>query len=123
MQGENIVKIKRALGQNIEVINFGADAVSFIPDLLAAWSQTTEELNSIVGTATVGEKQERRISQEIALIEDSSSAIIDLLINTINEHARMYNVDIEASRRTHAEYVGAQEATETAAEGNEEVTE
>lgn len=123
LEGKSMVKIKRALGQNIEVINFGADAVSFIPDLLAAWSQTTEELNSIVGTATVGEKQERRISQEIALIEDSSSAIIDLLINTINEHARMYNVDIVASRRAHTEYVPAQEATETATEGDEEVTE
>ena len=117
--GASMVKIKRGVGQNIEIENFGAAAVSFIPDLLAAWQQTMEELNAVVGVATVGEKTERRITDEIALIEDSSSAIIDLIINAINSHAARYGIDIKASRRTAATM--SAEGTGTGAGPREEV--
>lgn len=99
LAGASHVSIKADIGSNLRIENFSPNAVSHIADYIALWTQTTEELDSIVGVAHLGEKNERRIESEVNIIENSASAIIDLLCESINKYARYYNVDIYADRK------------------------
>ena len=77
---------------------FSPDAQSYLQDYLALWIDTREELDALTGRATLGEKSERRITEEISVIQSAASTSIDVLIDNINMHAKYYGVDIKAAR-------------------------
>ena len=96
--GAATVKIFRQAGQNLSIEKFGTDTQSHLQDYLAIYKQTMEEIDQLNGVASLGEKNERRINEEVAIIENAASATIDTVINSINMYAKFYNVDIKAER-------------------------
>lgn len=101
LKGESFATVYAAPGTEVKVENLTPNgAKSFLPDFMNLWSQTRQELDEITGRATVNEKNERRINAEMTLIENAASATIDTLINTGNEYAKMYGVDVKFSRRS-----------------------
>lgn len=96
--GRATTKIYTRMGTEIKLLNFSPDAKSNIPDLMSVYMQTIQELDAATGRATVGEKQERRITDEIAVIENAASSTIDVVIDTFNRFAKWYNVDAMAAR-------------------------
>ena len=96
--GAATVKIFRTAGQNLSIEKFGTDTQSHLQDYLAVYKQTIEEIDQLNGVASLGEKNERRINEEVAIIENAASATIDTVINSINMYAKFYNVDIKAER-------------------------
>ena len=65
---------------------------------MAVYTQTLEELDAATGRATLGEKNERRITDEVTVIENAASSTIDVVIDTFNRFARWYGVDAMAAR-------------------------
>lgn len=98
LSGAQTVKIKKNSGRTVDIQTFSPQARSNIPDFLALWTETLEELDALTGRATVGEKNERRISEEISVIEDSACSSIDVIIDTFNRFAEWYGVDAHAVR-------------------------
>lgn len=96
--GAATVRICRTAGQNLSIEKFGTDTQSHLQDYLAVYKQTIEEIDQLNGVASLGEKNERRINEEVAIIENAASATIDTVINSINMYAKFYNVDIKAER-------------------------
>lgn len=100
-RGESTVMIYGGLelGNNgVTMENLSAGATSNIPDFLELWKNTLEELDAVTGRAAIGEKNERRITEEIAVIENAASTSIDVLIDTVNKFAEWYGDDIQAVR-------------------------
>lgn len=100
-------------GQQIDLKNFAPDAKSFLPDLLAIWVQTMEELDALIGRATLGEKNERRITDEISVIEDAASSSIDVIANTFNRYAEWYGIDAHIVRGVALKKNSAKQAQES----------
>lgn len=98
LSGARTVSIKRQPGQDIEFRSFCPETKSYIPDLMDVWLQTLSELDALTGRATVGEKNERRITEEVNVIEDAASSAIDVVIDTFNRFCKWYNIEAEASR-------------------------
>lgn len=98
LAGATTVKIKKNLGGELDIRNFSPEAKSHIPDLIALWTQTVEEIDEMTGRATVGEKTERRTDDEISVIEQSASATIDVIIDTFNRYAKWYDIPARAVR-------------------------
>lgn len=98
LSGARTVSIKRAIGQDIELKSFCPDTRSYIPDLMDVWLQTLSELDAVTGRATVGEKNERRITEEVNVIEDAASSAIDVIIDNFNSFADWYGIEAHASR-------------------------
>src|SRR5699024_10073044 len=73
-------------------------SVSNIPDFLEIWKNTLEELDALTGRAAIGEKNERRITEEVAVIENAASTSIDVLTDTVNKFAEWYGDDVHAVR-------------------------
>lgn len=96
--GKPTTKIYTPIGSEVKLMNFSPDAKSNIPDLMSVYTQTMEELDAATGRATVGEKQERRITDEIAVIENAASSTIDVVIDTFNRFAEWYGIDAIAAR-------------------------
>lgn len=96
--GKSTTKIYSPMGENVEIMNFSPAAQSFIPDLLSLYTQTLEELDAAVGRTNVGEKQERRISDEMTVIENAACSSIDVLIDTFNRFCTWYGIDGYAVR-------------------------
>lgn len=96
--GKSTTKIYSPMGEAVEIINFAPAAQSFIPDLLSLYTQTLEELDAAVGRTNVGEKQERRISDEMTVIENAAYSSIDVLIDTFNRFCAWYSIDAYAVR-------------------------
>lgn len=112
----------------IGMFPFSAQTESRITELQELRDKLIEERLQLIGVTSVGEKQERRVTNEINLIENGSYAFLDLLIDSVNETAKRYNVDIKA-RRGHECGVDSlpeekeesrQGANESATEGSEE---
>lgn len=87
-----------ALIDDVRTELFSPEAQSHLQDFLALWIDTREELDALTGRATLGEKSERRITEEISVIQSAASTSIDVLIDNINMHAKYYGVDITAAR-------------------------
>lgn len=96
--GKSTTKIYSPMGEDVEIMNFAPAAQSFIPDLLSLYTQTLEELDAAVGRTNVGEKQERRISDEMTVIENAACSSIDVLIDTFNRFCTWYGIDGYAVR-------------------------
>lgn len=91
--GKATTKIYTPMGDDVNVINFSPNAQSHIADLLALYVQTLQELDAAIGRTTVGEKQERRISEEMTVIENSACSAIDVTIDTFNRFCAFYKID------------------------------
>lgn len=91
--GKATTKIYTPMGDDVNVINFSPNAQSHITDLLALYVQTLQELDAAIGRTTVGEKQERRISEEMTVIENSACSAIDVTIDTFNRFCDFYKID------------------------------
>ncbi len=100
---ESEEKSANALGQSLDdfirVISLSPNAHNYLPDYLALKTDYREELSKLIGVASVGEKEERRVVSEMEIIENSSYAFIDIIIDSINEYGKLHNVDIYAHRR------------------------
>lgn len=97
--GESTIKLYGGLTANgIRLENFASGAQSNIMDFLELWRNTIEELDAVTGRAALGEKNERRITEEIAVIENAASTSIDVLIDTVNKFAEWYGDDVHAVR-------------------------
>lgn len=83
------------------VVTLSPNAHNYLPDYLELKKNNLEELNKVIGISNVAEKEERRINSEMVLINNSSMAYIDMIINTINKYAKYYGDDIHA-HRTHS---------------------
>ena len=98
LKGTRTVSIQKTTGAQLEIKNFTPDAKSYIMDFMEVWKQTLEELDAVTGRATIGEKNERRITEEVSVIEDAASTSIDVIIDTFNEYAGFYEIDAMAAR-------------------------
>ena len=96
--GKSTTSIYSPIGTDVKLLNFSPDAKSNIPDLMAVYTQTLEELDAATGRATLGEKNERRITDEVTVIENAASSTIDVVIDTFNRYAKWYGVDAMAAR-------------------------
>ena len=96
--GKSTTSIYAPIGSEVQLLNFSPDAKSNIPDLMAVYTQTLEELDAATGRATLGEKNERRITDEVTVIENAASSTIDVVIDTFNRYAKWYGVDAMAAR-------------------------
>lgn len=83
------------------ILNFSTNAHNYLADYLALKQDYRQELQNIIGVTEVAEKTERRINAEMEMIENSSFAMVDLIINNINNYAKFYGVDVHA-HRTHS---------------------
>lgn len=123
LQGRSTVHLQTKIGDDVKLVNFGPEARSFIPDFLAVWTNTVEELDEATGRVKIGEKTERRTDDEISVIENSACSAIDTVINTFNRYCKFYGVRARAERG--AELVhrrieeNAPESPKEAEEGNE----
>lgn len=98
LKGARTVSIQKTPGAQVDIKNFTPDAKSYIMDFMEVWKQTLEELDAVTGRATIGEKNERRITEEVSVIEDAASTSIDVIIDTFNEYAEFYEIDAIAAR-------------------------
>ena len=98
LEGKPTVKIYNKSGMPINIERFGTGAPSHLMDYLELWKNTMEELDQLTGRASVGEKTERRINSEMAVIENAALSSIDVMIDSINNYADYYGVDIKAER-------------------------
>lgn len=98
LKGARTVSIQKTPGAQVDIKNFTPDAKSYIIDFMEVWKQTLEELDAITGRATIGEKNERRITEEVSVIEDAASTSIDVIIDTFNEYAEFYEIEAIAAR-------------------------
>lgn len=96
--GKSTTSVYAPMGTEVKLLNFSPDAKSNIPDLMAVYTQTLEELDAATGRATLGEKNERRITDEVTVIENAASSTIDVVIDTFNRYAKWYGVDAMAAR-------------------------
>ena len=97
--GESTITLYGGMSESdIELKNFATGSVSNIPDFLEIWKNTLEELDALTGRAAIGEKNERRITEEVAVIENAASTSIDVLIDTVNKFAEWYGDDVHAVR-------------------------
>lgn len=98
LAGKSTVKIYLKEGQTLRTEAFSPAAASHILDLLEIWRNTNEELDAICGRVSLGEKNERRINEEISVIENAANATIDALVDTFNAHSDYYGIDAHAVR-------------------------
>lgn len=98
MNGKPVVKFCRTAANNVALSQFGGLGTSYLPDLLALYDNTKNELDGIVGRIALGEKSERRITDEVTAIENAAMTSIDVIIDTFNNFAKYYGVDIIAAR-------------------------
>lgn len=98
LNGSRTVSIQKSPGASMEIKNFTPDTKSYIMDFMEVWKQTLEELDAVTGRATIGEKNERRITEEVSVIEDAASTAIDVVIDTFNEYAEFYDIKAIAAR-------------------------
>lgn len=98
MKGKPVVKFCRTAANNVELTQFGGVGTSYLPDLLALYENTKNELDGIVGRIALGEKSERRITDEVTAIENAAMTSIDVIIDTFNNFAKYYNIDVVAAR-------------------------
>ena len=98
LAGRSTVELCVGMGQEISLIDFGGGADSHILEYMEIIKDTREELDQITGRATLGEKTERRINEEVSVIENAAATYIDVMINNINKFAEYYNVNIYAGR-------------------------
>ena len=112
--GKSTTSVYAPIGSEVKLLNFSPDAKSNIPDLMAVYTQTLEELDAATGRATLGEKNERRITDEVTVIENAASSTIDVVIDTFNRYAKWYGVDAMAARgsEVRSEAAPAQETEE-----------
>ena len=96
--GKSTTSVYAPMGSEVKLLNFSPDAKSNIPDLMEVYTQTIEELDAATGRATLGEKNERRITDEVTVIENAASSTIDVVIDTFNRYAKWYGVDAMAAR-------------------------
>lgn len=96
--GKSTTSVYAPIGSEVKLLNFSPDAKSNIPDLMSVYTQTLEELDAATGRATLGEKNERRITDEVTVIENAASSTIDVVIDTFNRYAKWYGVDAMAAR-------------------------
>lgn len=99
IQEQDITALGKALEDYVKVVTLSPNAHNYLPDYLALKQAYQTELFKFIGVSDVGEKQERRIESEMAIIENSSYAFIDMLIDNINEYANLHEVDIHAHRK------------------------
>lgn len=117
--GESTITLYGGMSESdIELKNFATGSVSNIPDFLEIWKNTLEDLDALTGRAAIGEKNERRITEEVAVIENAASTSIDVLIDTVNKFAEWYGDDVHAVRgsalrRTNTTPPDAAEGTQT----------
>lgn len=122
-EGKTTVTLIKKAGSELSIENFSPAAQSHLLEYLEMEKETYTQLNEIIGVANVGEKQERRIESEIELIEDSSGAIIDTLISSINQWAGYYDIDVHAHRKTRPNPAQGEEVQEVIEEDiNENVS-
>lgn len=96
--GASVVSLQSSFSDSVEVSQLLTPQPSYIDDLLAAWVQTSEELDQVSGRVSLGEKNERRITEEITAIENAASSTIDVIIDTFNRYAKWANIDAVAVR-------------------------
>lgn len=82
----------------LTMLSLSPNSENYLSTYLELKKDYREELNNVIGVTEIAEKQERRINSEMELIENSTYAMIDLLIDSINKYAKFYNVDILAHR-------------------------
>ena len=100
LNGKSTVHIQTKVGDDVQIVPFGANAQSHITEFMNVWVQTLEELDACTGRVKVGEKTERRTDDEIAVIENSSCSSIDTIIDTFNRYAAWYGLRARAERGT-----------------------
>lgn len=106
--GKSTTSVYAPIGSEVKLLNFSPDAKSNIPDLMAVYTQTLEELDAATGRATLGEKNERRITDEVTVIENAASSTIDVVIDTFNRYAKWYGVDAMAARGSEVRHAAVQ---------------
>lgn len=94
LSGARTVSICKAIGQDVETSVFTPEADSHITELLALWGNTIEELDELTGRVKIGDKTERRTDDEIDVIRKSAFTSVDMLIDTPNEFAKWYGLDV-----------------------------
>lgn len=118
-EGATTVTLVKKPGAELGIENFTPAAQSHLLEYAELEKEAYTQLNEIVGVANVGEKNERRIESEINLISESSGAIIDTLVSSINKWAEWYGIDVHARRRLSTAPT-AERKEEKPAEGEEE---
>lgn len=90
--------IQKKPGASVDIKPLTAGAQSHISDMIELYAQTIEELDVLTGRAAIGEKNERRVTDEIVVLENSAYTSIDVIIDTFNRFADWYGVDAHAVR-------------------------
>lgn len=108
----------------LTVISLSPNANNYLADYLELKRDYREELNNLIGVTEVAEKSERRINSEMEMIENSTYAVLDLLIDSVNKYATFYNVDIYAHRAhsacaEHVDKAIEEEGTQVQTDGTE----
>lgn len=83
----------------LTVVSLSPNAENYLDTYLTLKADYRQELHNVIGVTEVAEKSERRITSEMELIENSTYAFIDMIINNINKYAKYHNVEIYAHRQ------------------------
>lgn len=95
--GAPVVSLQSAFADDVTIEQLLPSSPSIVQDLLAAWVNTTEELDALTGLIRIGEKEERRTREEIEGLElAAEGTAVGVIIDTFNAYAEWYGVDAVA---------------------------
>ena len=95
--GAPVVSLQSAFADDVKIEQLLPSSPSIVQDLLAAWVNTTEELDALTGLVRIGEKEERRTREEIEGLElAAEGTAVGVIIDTFNAYAEWYGVDAVA---------------------------
>lgn len=95
--GAPVVSLQSSFADDVTIEQLLPSSPSIVQDLLAAWVNTTEELDALTGLVRIGEKEERRTREEIEGLElAAEGTAVGVIIDTFNAYAEWYGVDARA---------------------------
>ena len=95
--GASVVSLQSSFADDVTIEQLLPPSPSIVQDLLAAWVNTTEELDALTGLVRIGEKEERRTREEIEGLElAAEGTAVGVIIDTFNAYAEWYGVDARA---------------------------
>ena len=95
--GAPVVSLQSSFADDVSIEQLLPSSPSIVQDLLAAWVNTTEELDALTGLVRIGEKEERRTREEIEGLElAAEGTAVGVIIDTFNAYAEWYGVDAVA---------------------------
>lgn len=99
--GAPVVSLQSSFADDVTIEQLLPSSPSIVQDLLAAWVNTTEELDALTGLVRIGDKEERRTREEIEGLElAAEGTAVGVIIDTFNAYAEWYGVDAVARYAT-----------------------